>query len=147
MSCTCHFMSLKRDFPHPTEGEGRARLVFLRNLYASICKATLILMISSFQANLLVTSSPSGTVEVEPAPPPIGPSHSRSIGEIASLLPASKPPSKDDAYRGPADSQEKAKHFWMKQQPTDRTKPSSHKDTKSKPVNTQKQRTSAVSQR
>lgn len=79
---------------------------------------------------------------MEPAAPSVGPSHSHSIGELASFLHASKQPSKDDASlrnREPAESKdEKAKHFWQRNQdpsqPIMKTKSSTHKDVKSKPV-------------
>lgn len=85
-----------------------------------------------------------GSAEEKPASPAAGPKHSHSIGELASLFPATqKPPAGDGtSEREPAESKEKVKHFWQRKQeasvskPVEKEKPKSpfHEDVKSKPV-------------
>lgn len=80
----------------------------------------------------------SATVEEQAAAPPVGPKHSQSIGELASILPADNHPRQHRTTpdQEQAENPEKAKHFWKRKQ--DLTKPaeksSVHKDVKSKAV-------------
>lgn len=74
-----------------------------------------------------------GTVEEPAAASSVGPKHSQSIGELASILPASDHLSRRGTTpdREPVENQEHAKHFWKRKQ--DLTKPV-EKSYKSKPV-------------